>query len=102
MGLCANKCIDARIREKKPGFYVSWTDLEKANDYVNWDLLLYVLRHYGFGVKLREWMWKCISLASFSVLINGVTKGYFGFNRGLCYGNPLSPLPFLMVASVLG
>lgn len=50
--LCANKCIDARIREGYPGVVIK-LDLEKAYDHVNWDFLLYILRRCGFGIRWR-------------------------------------------------
>lgn len=99
--LCANECIDAHMCEGKPGV-ICKLDLEKAYNHVNWGILIYVLRRCDFGVKWREWMWKCISLVSFSVLVNGVPKGHFGCNRGLWQVDPLSPLIFLLVGVVLG
>lgn len=43
---CVNECIDAHIREGRPGVVIK-LDLEKAYDHVNWDFLIYVLRDVG-------------------------------------------------------
>lgn len=99
--LCANECIDTRLRTGIPKVMCK-LDLEKAYDHVNWDFFLYVMRRSCFGVKLREWIKRCYSLASFLVLINGVPKGNFGCGRGLQQGDPLAPLLFLLVVGVLG
>lgn len=47
--LCVNECIDAHIREGKPGVLCK-LDLEKAYDHVNWEFLMYVMRQHGFGI----------------------------------------------------
>lgn len=98
--LCANECIDARIHEGKPGVLCK-LDLEKVYNHVNWEFLMYVMRRCGIGMKWRRWIWKCVSMASFSVLLNGVPKGNFGCNRGICQGDLLSSPLFLLVAGVL-
>lgn len=53
--LYANECVDARIREGKPGVLCK-LDLEKAYDHVNWDFFMYVMGRHGFGIRWREWM----------------------------------------------
>lgn len=99
--LCANEYIDARLRQGRPEVVVK-LDLEKAYDHVNWEFLHYILRRHDFRVWWREWIWKCVSLTSFSVLVNGVSFGNFGCSKGLHQGDPLSLLLFLLVAGVLG
>ncbi|KAL5543390.1 hypothetical protein UlMin_007174 [Ulmus minor] len=64
-------------------------DFEKAYDYVNWDFLDLVLEKKGFGVRWRSWMRGCISLANFSIMINGKPRGRFGASRGLRQGDPI-------------
>jgi hypothetical protein len=48
--LIANECIDSRIRYGASEVLCK-LDLEKAYDHVNWDLLMYMLRRWGFGGK---------------------------------------------------
>ena len=76
-------------------------DIEKADDRVSWSALFYLMERMGFGEKWGRWMKMCISIARFSVLVNGSPAGFFGNSRGLCQGDPLSPLLFLLVMEVL-
>lgn len=48
--LCANKCIDAWIKEGKLGV-ICKLDIEKVYDCVNWDFLEFVLGRCGFGIR---------------------------------------------------
>lgn len=69
--LSASECIEDQIRSGRPGV-ICKLDMEKAYDRVNWEFLFYILGRFGFGDRWRTWMWRCFSLASFSVLVNGV------------------------------
>lgn len=99
--LCASECIDDRARSGTPGV-ICKLDMEKAYDHVNWDFLYYILRRYGFGNRWKEWLWKCFSYVSYSVLFNGILSCTFEASRGLRQGDSLSRLLFLLLAETLG
>ena len=56
-----------------------------------------MLDRMGFGKKWCQWIHSCLSSAHFSILENGSPKGYFKRSRGLRQGDPLSPMPFVIV-----
>ena len=54
----------------------------------------------GFGEKWCRWICTCIFTVQFSVLVNGSPADFFGISRGLCQGDPLSPMLFLVMMEV--
>lgn len=75
--------------------------MEKTYVHVNWNFLDYILERMGFAAKWRSWMFYCMRLVKFSILVNGCPKGFFRNLRGLRQGDPLFPLLFIMVLEVL-
>lgn len=76
-------------------------DFEKTYDHVNWGYLDWVMQKMGFGIKCWNWMKIHVSSPSYSILVNGLSKGFFKSSRDLREGDPLSPYLFIMVTEIL-
>ncbi|CAM8950231.1 unnamed protein product [Rhodiola kirilowii] len=76
-------------------------DISKAYDSVDWSFLRQCLEIFGFPVIYINWTMACVSTVKFSVLVNGCLKGYFGSNRGLRQGDPISPYILTLIMKML-
>lgn len=76
-------------------------DITKAFDSVSWSFLLEVLRKLGFGSRWRDLVCGLLASSSTQVLLNGTPGDSIQHKRGLCQGDPLSPMLFILVMDVL-
>ncbi|KAJ9536547.1 hypothetical protein OSB04_un000299 [Centaurea solstitialis] len=72
-------------------------DIRKAYDMVDWRFLINMLHGLGFHPVLIKWIQEMVSTTTFSVAINGETRGYFHGKRGIRQGDPLSPYLFTLI-----
>ena len=67
-----------------------------------WTFLLYFLERWRFGEKWKTWIHCfCFTTVRFSILINGIPRGFFDSLRGPCQDDPLSPLLFVIMMEQL-
>lgn len=67
--LITNECLDGRMKNGVPG--------------VNWNALFYLMERMSFGARWGRRMKDFISIARFSVLVNGSCVSFFGSSCGL-------------------
>ena len=78
------------------------TDFEKAFDTVEWSFIdIDIVSKFNFGASLSNWINTFYCIISGSVCSNGRIPEFFKIGRGVCQGDPLSPILFLMVGEVL-
>ena len=93
--MIANEIVDSTLRRKKCGL-VCKLDIEKASNTISWEFLYQAMGRMRFDSQWLSWIKWCISIASFSVLINGSPACFFPSSRGLRQGDPLSPYLFVI------
>jgi hypothetical protein len=86
--------------KKKPSLLLK-IDITRAFDSVAWPFLLELLQHMGFSNAVKDWISALLSSASTRILLNGNSSDRICHARGLCQGDPLSLMLFLLVMEVL-
>jgi len=94
--LIANECVDYYLKSNQARVLCKF-NIEKAFDHVSKEFLLAILEKMGFPSKWMRWISFCISTVRYLVLINGEVSGFFSSSKGLCQGDPLFPLLFILM-----
>ncbi|XP_074300904.1 uncharacterized protein LOC141632241 [Silene latifolia] len=76
-------------------------DLKKAYDSVNWQFLSQMLDALLFPAHFKKLLMECVTSASYSLVLNGNSFGFFHGKKGLRQGDPLSPLLFTIAMEYL-
>ena len=80
----------------KDGYMVVKRDMSKAYNRVEWIFIEKVIRSLGFHERWVDWILRCITTVSYSVLINGKSYGCITLSKGLRQGDPLLSHHFLL------
>ena len=71
-------------------------DMSKAYNRVEWVWLEKVMEKLGFADWMRDLIMRCISTVTYSIKINGASRGHIILYRGIHQGDHLSPYLFLL------
>ncbi|KAK9288450.1 hypothetical protein L1049_016907 [Liquidambar formosana] len=63
-----------RKKKGKLGWMGIKLDLEKAYDRLEWPFIRTVMAQFGFDKKFIDWIIICIESASFSILLDGISR----------------------------
>lgn len=71
-------------------------DLQKAFDHIEWDFTIDTLQNLGLPSRMFSLISRCINSTNISINWNRSLIDSFKLSSGLCHGDPLFPLLFVL------
>ena len=84
-----------------PGLLIC-IDFEKAFDSVDCYFMMKVLKAFGFGPDMCQWISTFYNKMKSAIFVNSHTSPWFFIRRGCHQGDPISPYLFLLCVEITG
>jgi hypothetical protein len=98
--VCVQGVIKDLHKRKIPALFIK-LDISKAFHSVSWPYLLHIMKHFGFGLRWRNWISSLWCTTSSSFQLNGEPGRRILHCRGVRQGDTLFPMLLLLATEPL-